>query len=293
MAAGPAWPRTRPTWSRRWVDEGARVTVLASEEDGLPAVAHDGTLEVRRVWRRGPSALPTAAAAARATGARAVHLQHELFMYGGPAAVPGVVPALAALQGRRAVVTMHHVVDPADVDASFTAHAPRARPGAGRPCRGRHAAAHDPRVRRRDRRARAVVRGGRARRRGRAARHRGRRGRAEPRGGARRARRRRLLRALLRLPGALQGARGRAGRGPAGGRRGAARDRRRRAPAPSRLRGPAALDRAATTSASPASCRTTTSRAGSPPPTSRCCPTRARSRRAGRSRSRSPTARRC
>jgi glycosyltransferase involved in cell wall biosynthesis len=50
-----------------------------------------------------------------------VHLQHELFLYGGPAAVPGVVPALAALRGKRAVVTMHHVIDPKAVDASFTA----------------------------------------------------------------------------------------------------------------------------------------------------------------------------
>jgi glycosyltransferase involved in cell wall biosynthesis len=35
--------------------------------------------------------------------------------------MPGVVPALAALRDRRAVVTMHHVVDPGDVDAAFTA----------------------------------------------------------------------------------------------------------------------------------------------------------------------------
>jgi glycosyltransferase involved in cell wall biosynthesis len=102
-------------------DEGARVTVIASEEPGLPDVAHDGTLEVRRVWKRGAGALPAAAAAARSTGAPVVHLQHELFLYGGPAAVPGVVPALAALRGRRAVVTMHHVVDPGAIDASFTA----------------------------------------------------------------------------------------------------------------------------------------------------------------------------
>ena len=102
-------------------DAGARVTVLAGEEPGEPAVARDGTLEVHRVWRRGPGALPTAAAAALATGAPTVHLQHELFLYGGPAAVPGVVPALAALRNRRAVVTMHHVVDPRAVDAAFTA----------------------------------------------------------------------------------------------------------------------------------------------------------------------------
>jgi glycosyltransferase involved in cell wall biosynthesis len=102
-------------------DAGARVTVLAGEEPGEPAVAHEGNLEVQRVWRRGAGALPSAAAAALATGAPAVHLQHELFLYGGPAAVPGVVPALAALRGKRAVVTMHHVVDPRAVDAEFTA----------------------------------------------------------------------------------------------------------------------------------------------------------------------------
>jgi glycosyltransferase involved in cell wall biosynthesis len=97
------------------------VTVLAGEEPGEPAVARDGDLEVQRVWKRGPGALPSAAAAALATGAAAVHLQHELFLYGGPAALPGVVPALAALRGKRAVVTMHHVVDPKAVDAAFTA----------------------------------------------------------------------------------------------------------------------------------------------------------------------------
>jgi glycosyltransferase involved in cell wall biosynthesis len=101
-------------------DAGARVTVLAAEEPGEPAVARDGALEVRRVWRRGAGALPTAAAVALATGAPTVHLQHELFLYGGAAAVPGVVPALAALRGPRAVVTMHHVVDPRSVDAAFT-----------------------------------------------------------------------------------------------------------------------------------------------------------------------------
>ena len=52
-------------------DAGARVTVLASAEPELPAVARDGSLEVRRVWRRGAGALPAAAAAARATGAEA------------------------------------------------------------------------------------------------------------------------------------------------------------------------------------------------------------------------------
>ena len=100
---------------------GARVAVLASIEDREPPVTRFGGIEVRRVWRRGPLALPAAAAAARTLGAPVVHLQHELFLYGGAGAVPAVAPALAALRGRRTVVTMHHVVDPAAVDASFTA----------------------------------------------------------------------------------------------------------------------------------------------------------------------------
>jgi glycosyltransferase involved in cell wall biosynthesis len=103
-------------------DEGADVIVLASQEPGLPETARRGSLEVRRVWKRGAGALPTAAAAARATGAPTVHVQHELFLYGGPVAVPGVVPALGGLRasGRDVVVTMHHVVDPGAIDAAFT-----------------------------------------------------------------------------------------------------------------------------------------------------------------------------
>jgi glycosyltransferase involved in cell wall biosynthesis len=109
---------------------GARVTVIADVLDGAPPVVRSGGLEVRRVWRRGPGALPRAAAGAVRTGAPAVHLQHELMLYGGAAAAPGVLPALAALRAarRRTVVTMHHVLDAGAIDAGFTAthrvHAP-------------------------------------------------------------------------------------------------------------------------------------------------------------------------
>jgi glycosyltransferase involved in cell wall biosynthesis len=103
-------------------EAGARVTVIAPQEDGLPPLVRDGAIEVRRSWRRGVGALPAAAAAARATGAPAVHIQHELFLYGGPAGVPGMVPALGSLRTarRRVVVTMHHVVAPAAIDRDFT-----------------------------------------------------------------------------------------------------------------------------------------------------------------------------
>src|SRR5690349_18532708 len=103
-------------------DRGADVTVLAPREDGSPDVAYDGPIRVERPYARGAAALPTAARAALRSGASTVHLQHELFLYGGPSSVPGLVPALGALRraGVGPVVTMHHVVDPAGVDAGFT-----------------------------------------------------------------------------------------------------------------------------------------------------------------------------
>jgi glycosyltransferase involved in cell wall biosynthesis len=103
--------------------EGADVTVVAPFEDGEPEVARDGRVRVERRFGRGPGALPRALRAARETGAPAVHLQHETFLYGGPSSVPGLVTGLAGLRrdGAAGVVTMHHVVDAQTVDRRFTA----------------------------------------------------------------------------------------------------------------------------------------------------------------------------
>jgi glycosyltransferase involved in cell wall biosynthesis len=103
-------------------DAGAGVAVVAPREDGEPARHRDGAVRVERPFVRGASALHRAAAAARITGAPAVHLQHETFLYGGPSSVPALGPALRSLKRARqgVVVTMHHVVDPAAVDAGFT-----------------------------------------------------------------------------------------------------------------------------------------------------------------------------
>jgi glycosyltransferase involved in cell wall biosynthesis len=112
-------------------EEGARVAVVAPAEDGEPPMREDGPVRVLRRFRRGPRALPAGLSAARRTGAPVVHLQHELFLYGGPAALPGLMPALTpaavgrwarALGGdrrRTTVVTMHQVVDPATVDGHY------------------------------------------------------------------------------------------------------------------------------------------------------------------------------
>lgn len=108
---------------------GLRVDVVAPvepEEPDDPRAAGsddslDGDVHVFRPFERGPSALPTASAAALDTGAPVVHLQHETFLYGGPSAVPGLVPALTSLRrARPSVVTLHQVVDPTTIDRGFT-----------------------------------------------------------------------------------------------------------------------------------------------------------------------------
>lgn len=63
-------------------------------------------------------------AAAADAGTAIVHLQFELFLYGGPTSLVGLAPALGrarwALGGASLVTTMHQVVDPATVDGRYT-----------------------------------------------------------------------------------------------------------------------------------------------------------------------------
>jgi glycosyltransferase involved in cell wall biosynthesis len=101
--------------------EGGSVTVVAAQEDREQTVASDGPVRVERRFRRGARAVPAAIRAARRTGARAVHLQHEVFLYGGATSVPGLVAGLADLRRSPSggVVTMHHVVDGDTVDDDF------------------------------------------------------------------------------------------------------------------------------------------------------------------------------
>jgi glycosyltransferase involved in cell wall biosynthesis len=104
--------------------QGAAVHVIAPAEPGEALTSRDGPVTVTRSFRVGPRALPTALAAAQATGARVVHLQHEMFLYGGPNALPGLICGLGRRRRRAGssatVVTMHQVVDPMTVDADYT-----------------------------------------------------------------------------------------------------------------------------------------------------------------------------
>lgn len=104
-------------------DSGARVEVVAPLDPGdRVRQENDGPVSVRRAFPRRSSGTTAAMAAALRTGAPVVHLQHEFFLYGGPASTPGLVCGMRALRARhrRAVATLHQVVDPTSVDRGFT-----------------------------------------------------------------------------------------------------------------------------------------------------------------------------
>lgn len=100
---------------------GLRVQVIAPELDGDPDEFADGDVQVRRAFALGPGALPAAMRAAREVDAQVVHLQFELFLYGGPRSLLGLLPALGrSLGGAPLVTTMHQVVEPATIDRAYT-----------------------------------------------------------------------------------------------------------------------------------------------------------------------------
>jgi glycosyltransferase involved in cell wall biosynthesis len=107
-------------------DEGVDVTVIAAHVPGAtdePDEFHDGAVRIVRRYHLGARALPDAAKAVADLGPRVTHLQWELFLYGGPRSVPGLLPALATLRraGTGLVTTMHQVLDPRTIDRSATA----------------------------------------------------------------------------------------------------------------------------------------------------------------------------
>lgn len=107
-------------------DDGAAVHVVAPFDDAGPnqrAIEHDGTgIRVERCFERTGGGLRSAREAVLAAGSPVAHLQFELFLYGGPAALAGVLPTLAGLRrrGTAAVVTLHQTVDPGTVDRGYT-----------------------------------------------------------------------------------------------------------------------------------------------------------------------------
>jgi glycosyltransferase involved in cell wall biosynthesis len=104
-------------------DAGARVEVVAPLEDNEGVrQENDGPVSVRRAFPRRSAGTTAAMRAALRTRAPVVHLQHEFFLYGGPASTPGLACGLRTLRARRrgAVATLHQVVDPTTIDRGFT-----------------------------------------------------------------------------------------------------------------------------------------------------------------------------
>jgi glycosyltransferase involved in cell wall biosynthesis len=104
-------------------DAGARVEVVApfEEHEGVRE-ENDGPVAVRRAFPRRSAGTAAAMRAALHTRAPVVHLQHEFFLYGGPASTPGLACGLRTLRARRrrTVATLHQVVDPTSIDRGFT-----------------------------------------------------------------------------------------------------------------------------------------------------------------------------
>ncbi|HEX8977485.1 MAG TPA: glycosyltransferase, partial [Solirubrobacteraceae bacterium] len=102
---------------------GVRVEVVAPFEPGESARRErDQEVIVNRAFPRTSRGAGLAVRAALASQAPVVHLQHEFFLYGGPASTPSFARGLRILRARRrrALATMHQVVDPASVDRAFT-----------------------------------------------------------------------------------------------------------------------------------------------------------------------------
>src|SRR3979411_3405100 len=82
-------------------DAGGRVEIVAPLEPGeRVAREHDGPVAVRRAFPRRSAGTTAAIRAALGTGAPVVHVQHEFFLYGGPASTPGLAGGMRALRAR-------------------------------------------------------------------------------------------------------------------------------------------------------------------------------------------------
>ena len=124
-AATAASPRTRPTWPTALAATGLDVDgrrARARRRSG--ASSSTAPIAVRRAFRSGRRALPGAVRRGRGAGARVVHLQFELFLYGGSAVArrsgAGARRARRTLGDAPLVTTMHQVVEPSTIDRDYT-----------------------------------------------------------------------------------------------------------------------------------------------------------------------------
>ena len=124
--------------ARSLAADGTTVHVVAPRGDARARTEDDGPrIRVERCFELDRAGLRRATDAVIASGAPVAHLQFELFLYGGPGSLVGVLGMLGRLRrhGIPTVVTLHQTVDPASVDKRYTelhrvsAPAPLARAG--------------------------------------------------------------------------------------------------------------------------------------------------------------------
>lgn len=100
-------------------DQGASVLVVAPDEPQAQSTHSDGEVRVERSGPRGSGALTRAIRMAAYRHPRVIHLQHEMFLFGGVASI-AMMPVAARLMRnhrRGAVTTVHQVVE--DVSPDF------------------------------------------------------------------------------------------------------------------------------------------------------------------------------
>lgn len=106
--------------ARALSDQGASVVVVAPEEPTAPSSHRDGDVLVSRSGPRGPFALPRAIRIAAGMLPGVIHLQYEMFLFGGLSSIATLPLAVKSIRNyRRAVTTVHQVVDSELMSSEF------------------------------------------------------------------------------------------------------------------------------------------------------------------------------
>jgi len=102
-------------------DAGWRVTIIADKRNDEPGFHTDGPVEVRRVWREGLRSMSDVGHAIDEIKPSVVHVQHELFAFGGRSGSVAGPLVLRRLSRRSPLVTtIHGVIPPTGFSGSFS-----------------------------------------------------------------------------------------------------------------------------------------------------------------------------
>ena len=107
--------------ARALSSQGASVAVVAPDETKAPSSHRADGVLVSRSGPRGPFALPRAIRRAAAMRPRVIHLQHEMFLFGGLSSIATLPKAVKLMRNHEqgAVTTVHQVVNAEQVGPEF------------------------------------------------------------------------------------------------------------------------------------------------------------------------------